>query len=447
VMHILTADGIPITSKQEYVNAVYWLDPMGTEGIKAVGSADAPLPLQIRGRGNYTWNSFQKKPYRLKLDEFQPLLGMNRSRHFALLAHADDKLAFLRNTVGFELSRRMGMPYTPAQQPLEVVLNGEYIGLYFLAETIRPEKHRLNITEQKNGEQNPDRITGGWLVEINNNREDNQLDFSVDGTDLQWFWVTYHSPDSLSPLQRDYLFGQFQAMLQAVYDPDKTSTDWEQLIDVHSLAQFYVIQEVLDHTEAFLGSCYLWKDLGEQRWKFGPVWDFGHAFNSSHSKSRFIYEQTPFPVSIIREIARFPRFQQEVRRVWSAFYPDSLNGIEQYMTDFLGTIAEAAKANAQHWPDYGNADVYASAAPAFDRLRQKVRWLNEQWKLPYPDDGQPQENSIRSVEADPPSAAYYTLSGQLLASPPARGLYIEAPRGSAAGRGKKFLKKNHSFLW
>jgi hypothetical protein len=133
------------------------------------------LAMEIRGRGNYTWTGFDKKPYRIKLGEKKKLLGMNKSRHFTLLAHADDNLAFLRNTVGFELSRRLGLKYTPAQQPVEVVLNGDYIGLYFLTENIRIANDRVDITEQADMTTHPDSITGGWLIEIDNYTEDNQV--------------------------------------------------------------------------------------------------------------------------------------------------------------------------------------------------------------------------------------------------------------------------------
>ena len=84
VIYIDTPGRQPITSKTDYVqNATYWIDPMGQEGIDAVGAKDAPLLTQIRGRGNYTWTGFEKKPYRLKLDTKQAMLGMNKSRHWA----------------------------------------------------------------------------------------------------------------------------------------------------------------------------------------------------------------------------------------------------------------------------------------------------------------------------------------------------------------------------
>lgn len=58
---------------------------------------------------------------------------------------------------------------------MEVVLNGEYIGLYFLTETIRIDKDRVDIYEQNDGETDPDLIKGGWLVEVDNYIDDCQI--------------------------------------------------------------------------------------------------------------------------------------------------------------------------------------------------------------------------------------------------------------------------------
>ena len=61
VMFITTENSTPITSKETYLNATYYLDPMGTDAT-ALGSKDAQLDLQIRGRGNYTWTASTKNP-------------------------------------------------------------------------------------------------------------------------------------------------------------------------------------------------------------------------------------------------------------------------------------------------------------------------------------------------------------------------------------------------
>ena len=89
VLHIETANRQEITSKDYYLQGTYYLDPMGVADIEAIGTKDSPLTLEIKGRGNWTWRGFDKKPYRLKLTEKAALMGMNKSKHFALLAHAD----------------------------------------------------------------------------------------------------------------------------------------------------------------------------------------------------------------------------------------------------------------------------------------------------------------------------------------------------------------------
>lgn len=383
VMYINTKDSIEITNKKNYIDATYYIDPMGVTWASAIGSRESHLKLQIRGRGNYTWSYFDKKPYRIKLEDKQPLLGMNKSRHFALLAHADDDVAFLRNTVGFEVSRRIGMPFTPEQRPVEVVLNNDYIGLYFLTETVRVAKTRVNIFEQRDGQEAEDSVTGGWLIEIDNYTEKEQIRFSTEGTDLWRLKITYHSPDSLSSIQEAYLIEQIESIKQAIYHPDADSTFLARIIDLNSLAKFYIVHEVIDHLEGFLGSCYLYKDLGEEQWKFGPVWDLGNAFNNYHSKNKYIYQDSPFPISIISTVCQFPQFQEEVSQVWSDFYPQGLDGIDVFINNFLTLIAEAAACDAQRWPQYGNDDVYSLSRRVFTSLEVKTKWLDSQWRQPH----------------------------------------------------------------
>lgn len=260
VLHISTKDGASITSKETYVDATYYLDPMGVGDFKAFGSADAQLPLQIRGRGNYTWSGFDKKPYRLKLAEKADLVGLGSNKHWALLAHADDTYGFMRNTMGFWLSRELGMPWTPGQQPVEVVLNGDYIGLYFLTETIRVGKNRVNIVEQPDLATDPETITGGWLVELDNYPNDPHVTIREgDGYEL---WFTYKTPEELSEPQKVFLTAQMQAINDEVYSTDRQNCAWADRVDLETLAKFYLVQEIMDNYESFHGSCYLNRQQG-----------------------------------------------------------------------------------------------------------------------------------------------------------------------------------------
>ncbi len=376
VMFINTENGVAIVSKENYVNATYYLDNMGDESVEAIGSEDNQLPMEIRGRGNYTWTGFDKKPYRIKLGEKTELLGMKKNKHFALLAHADDQLGFLRNEVGFELSRRMELAWTPSTRPVEIVLNGEYIGLYFITETIRVDKDRVNIVEQEDQETDVNAITGGWLMEIDNYDEDLQVRIREGNGEIIRF--TYKTPELLSSAQETYLTSQVNAIDDAIYVADKSSMEWERLIDLETLARFYVVQEIMDNTESFHGSCYMHKDLGaDEKWQFGPVWDFGCTYYSN--RQEFIYENPPYGQTWIEEISKFPRFQSKVKEIWQWFKGNKCDGLDEYITEFIDKISVASQYNYMRWSSYGNGNIAEAKNNFNNKLTSRINWLVNQW--------------------------------------------------------------------
>lgn len=391
VLYINTEGHRDILSKEkeEYLHADWWLDAMGLEGQESIGSADAPLGMLIKGRGNYTWNNYDKKSFRIKLDEKQPLMGMDSNRHFCLLAHADDYLAMLKNTMGLELSRRIGMAYTPAQAPVEVVLNGRYIGLYFLTEKIRVGKHRVNIEEQNDLETDPAKVTGGWLLEMANTHEGTTMYFH-EGEGDGWVGITPHSPEELSRRQYDYIWNYLNNATQAIYNADKTSTEWEKYIDIDTMAMFYIIGEIMDDLEHFAGSAYMYKHAGDTtRLVFGPVWDFGNSFQRwaifhDTTFQYFLYEQpTVFTSHWITEVAKYPHFQQVVRRHWQEFHDSGFNGlnISHFIDDHVESIRAAYEANQVLWGHPG-IEIEKEFFKTF--IHRKINWLQSQWGTDEP---------------------------------------------------------------
>ena len=380
VLYIQTENKAPITSKDYYLNATYYLDAIGLEGYESIGSASAPLTMEIKGRGNYSWTGFDKKPYRIKLADKQPLLGMKKSKHFALLAHADDsndRKGFMRNAVGFELSRMIGMNYTPDARPLEVVLNGDYIGLYFLTEHIRVDKDRVNIVEQEDEETDNEKITGGWLVEIDNYDDDPHITIKEGGKTTMW--ITYKTPEVLSLQQEQYLTEQMKLIDNLVYG-DKNSEELWNYLDMDALAKFYIVQELTDNYESFHGSCYLHKELGEnEKWYFGPVWDFGSSFN--RDKSQYMYQGDVWHNHWIPEICKFPAFMNRVKEIWNEFYNGDYNNIYNFIDTHENLIAQAAVKDKERWSQYhGSQTIGTYIERTTNVLRKNAEWLNDQWK-------------------------------------------------------------------
>lgn len=374
ILRLNTENNQEITSKEVYLNATYYLES-NDPAIPSIGSANDLKEVTIKARGNWTWNGFDKKPYKLKFNSKTEFMGMDKNKHFALLANADDNRGFMRNLVGFELSRRLGLPFTPMDSPLEYYLNGDYKGLYFCTQTIRIDKTRVNITEQNDNA--TENVDGGWLVEIDNYDTDPHV--TVMEPNGYPIYFTYKSPEVLSNEQETYLTNQMTALNNAIYDSNKNSTTWQNLIDIESAARFYIVQEILDDCESYHGSCYLYKDKGEnEKWHFGPVWDFGNAFQRGN-KSKFIWQDPLFNQTWIGELYKYPAFQAKVKEIWKDFCDNHYAGLEDYIKEYASKIESASKFDFKRWPQYGHDGVSNKASDFISMIRISANWLGDQW--------------------------------------------------------------------
>lgn len=380
VIYITTDSMKPIESKTEYLPATYYIDNMGHSELPSLGSSEEPLPLEIRGRGNSTWTK-PKKPYKLKLGKKTDLFGNGKNKHYVLLAGYEGR-GFLKDATCFEVARRIGFDFVPRSTPVEVVLNDDYIGLYLLCEQVRVDNNRVNITEQEDGDTIPENITGGWLIEIDRNPDDNQFEITQANGEKMKFVV--HSPDSLSPQQWDYITNYVQKTDSAVFSHNPYSVKWQEFIDFNSLVRFYVMNEVVGNIEAFSGSCYMHKERGDStKFIFGPVWDFGSSFGNS-STWHFIYEPPYFYAQNkwIKQLARFASFQQRVRALWHRIYPKLFLDMPDWITAYTRKIRAAAIQDSNRWPESPSegqnlrhqSDLMKSI------LATKTAWLDEQWQ-------------------------------------------------------------------
>lgn len=368
VLYIETENNQPIISKEEYLAASYWLDPMGAECIEPLGSEIAPLPMQIRGRGHSSWKGV-KKPYKIKLGKKTALMGMPKNKHWALLKPTENTIA------GLQLGKLMGMAWTPSFCPVEVILNGDYIGLYFLTETIRIDENRVNIYEQQDQETNPELIKGGWLVEVDNYHDECQI--TIPECSNWNLTLRYHSPENLSNLQLQWLTNEFRAINAAIYSKDKTSTDWEEYIDIESMARFFILQEVMDNPDGFHGSFYLHKDMGDNsKWIAGPIWDLT-CYNREKTDYTFRmkvhYGITPHWIG---EIIQYDSFCQSVKSVWDNLYPDRLSEIYDYIDETVLPLTEAWEKDCERWSEDPTQTAQLRAGRIKNALERNIEWFN-----------------------------------------------------------------------
>lgn len=418
VMYVNTTNNTAISSNEDYIGATFYIDALSS-GYTSTGTADSPVEMKIRGRGNTSWTNYNKKPYRFKLNLGIKLLDMPKSKNYCLLAHAEDQNAFLRNTTGYKVSQLMNLAYTPDRRAVELVLNGQYLGVYFLSETVRVDKDRVAITKQLDDETDASLITGGWLLEIDNADDPEQVKITEGNGNVARF--THKLPESLSSAQNDYILGQLNAINSAVYSTDKNATEWQNYINLDTIARYYIVQEVLDNYEAFNSNTYLYKQRGNENiWSFGPVWDFTAAYRRDNQQ--FIYQNNELQQVWIAEIAKFPAFQAKVRELWAQFYTNQYPTISSYLDSFVSTMSTAIATDYQRWPAYGTANSTTALSQFKSLLDKRVQWLNEQWS---------KESDVDNINIDNNTPTqYYNLQG-VKVNTPTDGLYIKISNGQS----------------
>lgn len=306
VMRIETPNRVGIYSKEEWTEqSTLWLDGMGIfEDIDGV-------QLSIRGRGNSTWG-YEKKPYNIKFDKKQEVMGMPKHKRWCLLANYMDR-TLIRNKVAYYLAEQTSLAWTPRCEFVELILNGEHLGSYLVAEHIKVDENRVDITEMETTDNSGDAVTGGYLLE---------LDFHFDN-EWQWwgasgtpFAVKYPEEEDLTPQQLAWIKGYIGEVESVLYGEGFTDTQngYAKYIDMQSFVDYWFIYEIcVNHELANPGSVYLTKERNGKLCA-GPVWDFDwgtFSFNASPQAQWGLFMTHAWWYSRLFKDENFKRFAAE----------------------------------------------------------------------------------------------------------------------------------------
>lgn len=372
VIYINTKNLAPILDKETKVPATLYIDSNGVDGYTSLGDEESPVKLTIKGRGNSSW-LVDKKPYKLKFEKKQGIFGLPENKHYALIAtYGNNAIPYMG---GFEMGRRIGMSWTPAMHLVELVLNGSYEGIYILTESVKIASGRLDIFKQSDMNEDVETIPYGWLVELDQYRGENQIILPVsEGKQTR---ITYHSPEKLSDGQRDWLTDEFVRIDNAVYNIDEQNDDWTQYLDIESFAKYFITNEVMGNMDAWIGSFYLHKDSGEEKWSAGPLWDLSWT----NKNDDFSFNLRPYSiVNWIKQILADDRFVDEVWYQWHKFYPEKLNPVFEYLDALVRLDSEdfqTVRRNNERWPQVKTDDFLQQSEFSKNAIIHNASRLNE----------------------------------------------------------------------
>lgn len=215
------------------------------------------------------------------------LLGMPAEHDWHLIANYNDK-SFSRNTLAAELFRKLGN-YAPRSRFCEVVIDGDYKGIYLLSESIKRDKNRVHISKLDSSEITAPNVTGGYIIKNDywDTSDSWQSSFAPLGHPSADVHLVYHYPksDDIQPAQKTYIQGFINQFETALYSPTFSDplTGFRQYADESTFVDYFIINELSRNFDGFMHSFYFNKDrdgASPKKLKCGPVWDFDWAFNN-----------------------------------------------------------------------------------------------------------------------------------------------------------------------
>lgn len=213
----------------------------------------------IRGRGNSTW-VYEKRPYLLNFTQAADLLGMGTANKWVLLANATDE-SNLRNKLIYDLAAQTGMYWTPQCEYVDVYLNGEYAGLYLLAERVEVGENRLDIGA------NPE----SFLCKLDLITRLATLENPIVTASGRAVEIT--DPSDISGAHTDAIAAKVQMMEDAIL-----GKQIEDVLDLDSWVIRLLIDEIAENLDGDRASSYFYYTDG--KFYAGPIWDYDHIWGT-----------------------------------------------------------------------------------------------------------------------------------------------------------------------
>jgi len=354
---------------------------------------DGFIGIELRGS---TAQQFPKQPYRFETQDSLGnnrnvnLIGMPRENDWILYNPYTDK-TFLRDVLSYRISRKMGR-YASRTRFCEVILNGDYQGVYVLMEKIKVDDDRVVIAEMDSDDTAGDSLTGGYIIKIDKTDGEQVGGWrSQAGINYQYH---YPKPGDILPEQKAYIQNFMDAFETAVNGGSYSDpvTGYGKTIDLDSFADLFILNEVSRNIDGYRLSAFMYKDRDSRggRLTMGPAWDYNLSFgNGNYYDGEFVdgwnlvtlIENTggDFPPPFFWDVIfEEPAFRNRVAARWQDLREDVLH-IDTLMTwvDLMAdSLDEAQRRNYEKWPDVIGWYIWPNAFIG-DSYEEEIEFFKE----------------------------------------------------------------------
>lgn len=368
---------------------------------EAVLNYNGRIGIEIRGSSS---QSLEKKQYSLTTllannvtNNNVSLLGMPAENDWVLNGLAFDA-SLIRDYFSYSLARKMGN-YAPRTVYCEVMINGNYRGLYMLQEKIKVDDNRVDVRKIETKDDELPDLSGGYIVKADKVSGDDVSAWAfssyIGNNDVN-FIHEFPKPKDITAQQSQYIKSQFEKLaITANSSNTSFSQGYPSVIDVPSFIDFMILNELAANVDGYQFSTYFHKDKNGKL-RAGPLWDFNltygndlYRWNLDRSKTdRWQFDNGDnIGARFWRDLFNNTDYRCYMAKRWGALTqsegPLSLANLITSMDETIAMISEASSRNTTRWPPISedqpgrrayNYELFITEFKTF--LEERITWMN-----------------------------------------------------------------------
>lgn len=365
--------------------------------------------ITIEYRGSST-QGFPKKQYGFStVDSLgnelnTSILGLPKENDWILNAPYTDK-TMIREFLIYNLAREIG-GYATRTRYCELVVDGQYQGVYILLEKIKWDNDRVDIPTMDADDNAGDSLTGGYIFKIDKFTGSGGGGWNSTITDFQGqpknIYFQYHYPksDEITNPQAQYLqnyINNFETNLNSSNYASLTN-GYRNFIDVGSFIDFFLFNEISKNVDGYRLSTFLHKQRASLGGKIfaGPVWDFNITLGNADYCGGDSY--TGWALDFTCDLSVIPfwwhrlmqddNYVNEMQCRWTELRADKLSTprLMAYIDSVAAILDEPQQRNYEIWPILGTyvwpnnyvGNTYADELTYFKTwLTNRLAWMDQ----------------------------------------------------------------------
>ncbi|MHC1706970.1 MAG: CotH kinase family protein [Bacteroidales bacterium] len=349
--------------------------------------------LDIEIRGSYS-QEFPKKAYGFTTlmpdnttNNNVSLLGMPSENDWVLNGLSSDP-SLLRDYLSYNLSRQIGL-YASRTAFCEVMVNGNYRGLYVLQEKIKADNNRVDIHKIETGDNILPAVSGGYITKTDKTTGGDPIAWSMSsyiGFNDCKFIHDWPKPEDVTSLQNTYIKSIFLNLQSATTTGNTSaSSGFPSIIDIPSFLDYMLINEIASNADVYTYSTFYHKDRNGKL-RAGPPWDmnltYGNdLFNLGFDRSKpdvwqFSNGSNEGP-KYIKDLYNNALFRCYLSRRWNELIqpgkPFHLSSLESFIDTAVALISEAVIRENARWGTIGNHQAAINSMKTWLNIR--VPWM------------------------------------------------------------------------